>query len=123
MGFERTEVERDVGHRRRQYAARRAARQIALENMAIGHAAAELVDQLACRDAGWGELDPGIAHPAGDGEGAQSLAPVAALAGKPLGPLLDEIAHPVERLDIVAQGRPAKEPDLCREGRPLPRQA
>src|SRR5439155_25334118 len=38
------------------------------------------------------------------------------------GALLDDVAHPVEGLDIVAQRRPAEEPDLSREGRPLPRQ-
>ena len=69
-----------------------------------------------------GELDPRIAHPAGHREGAQPFAPVAALAGEPLRPFLDDVAHPVEGLDIVAQRRPAKEPDLRREGRPLPRQ-
>ena len=121
--FERAEIERDVRHRGRQDAARGAARQIALEDMSLGHAAAEFVDQLARGDAGRGELDPRVAHPSRHREGAQPLAPVAALAGEPLGALLDDVADPVEGLDIVAQGRPAEEPDLRREGRPLPRQA
>ena len=67
-------------------------------------------------------LTPGVLDPARDREAARPLAAVAALAGEPLGPLLDDVAHPVEGLDVVEQGRPAEEPDLRREGRLLPRQ-
>ena len=42
--LQRVEVERNVGERRRQDAARRAARQVSVESVAVGHAAAELVD-------------------------------------------------------------------------------
>src|SRR5262249_47232411 len=90
--------------------------------MALGHAAAEFVDELAYGDAGRGELDPGVAHPPRDRERAQPFAPVAALAREPFCALLDDVAHPVEGLDIVAQSRAAKEPDLRRERRALSRQ-
>ena len=50
------------------------------------------------------------------------LRPLRPLAGEPFGALLDDVAHPVEGLDVVAQGRAAKEPDLGRKGWPLPRQ-
>src|SRR5262249_27617765 len=59
----------------------------------------------------------------GDRKAAQPLAPVAALAGEPVGTLLDDVAHPAEGLDVVAQGRAAKEPDLGREGWSLARQS
>src|SRR5436190_2080792 len=91
--------------------------------MSLGHAAAEFFDQLARSDPGRGELDPGIAHPAGYRERTQPLAPIAALAGEPLRPFLDDVAHPVERLDVVAEGRAAEQANLGGEGRPLPRQA
>src|SRR6266566_100861 len=90
--------------------------------MSLDHAAAEFVDQLTRGDPGWGELDPRITHPPGNREGAQPLAPVAALARKPLGTLLDDVAHPIEGLDVVAQGRSSEEPDLRRKGWSLPRQ-
>src|SRR6185437_14253901 len=56
-------------------------------------------------------------------EAAQTLAPTAALAREPLRPLLDDVAHPIERLDIVDQRRPAEEPDLRGERRLVARQA
>src|SRR6185437_15000610 len=46
-----------------------------------------------------------------------------ALAREPLRPLLDDVAHPVERLDIVDQRRPAEQADLRRERRLVARQA
>src|SRR5215469_13977658 len=123
MGFERPEIQRDIRHRCRQDAPRGAARQIAFEDVALGHAAAEFVDQLPRGDAGRRELDTRIPHSSRHREGAQTFAPVAALASEPLRPLLDDVAHPEERLDIVAQGRSAEEPDLRRERRTLARQA
>src|SRR5438105_11235458 len=90
--------------------------------MSLGYAAAVLLNQLARSDPGRGELDPRIAHPPGYREGTQAFAPVAALAGEPLWPPLDDVAHPVEGLDVVAEGRPAEQSNLGGEGRPLPRQ-
>ena len=43
---------------------------------------------------------------------AQPLAAVAALAGEPVGALLDDVAHPEERLDVVDQRRAAEQADL-----------
>src|SRR5207253_10297656 len=69
------------------------------------------------------QLDPGLLDPPRDREGAQPLAAVAALAGEPLRPLFDDVAHPEQRLDIVDEGRPAEQPDLRWEGRLVARQA
>src|SRR3546814_6185915 len=55
--FELAEVERDVRLRGGQDAAGRAARQVGLEGVAVGHAAAILRDQLARRDAGRGRSE------------------------------------------------------------------
>ena len=107
--LELAEVERDVGHRGRQDAARGAARQVGAEAVAFRHAAAELVDQLARRDAGRRQLDARLPHPARDRVGAQPLAAVPPLAGEPGGPLLDDVPHPEQRLDIVDQRRPAEQ--------------
>ncbi len=68
-----------VRHRRRQDAARGAARQIGLEGVAVRHAAAILLDQFARRDAGRRELDAGLLHAARHREAAEALALVAAL--------------------------------------------
>ena len=100
---------------RRQDAARGAARQIALEDVAFRHAAAEFVDQLARGDAGRRQLDAGILDPARDREAARPLAPAAALAGEPFRALLDDVAHPIQRLDIVDERRAAEQPDLRRD--------
>ena len=91
--------------------------------MAVGHAAAELGDQLARRDPCRRELDARLLHPARDRIAAQALAAVAPLRGEPLRSLLDDVAHPVEGLDVVDQGRPAEQADLSGIGRPVPRQA
>src|SRR3984893_18536536 len=91
--------------------------------MAVRHAAAEFIDQLPRGHPGWGELDPGIMHPSRYREGPQPIAPVAALAGEPVRAFLDDVAHPEERLDVVAQGRPPEQSDLGRERRPLPRES
>ncbi len=123
MFLQRVEVQRHVGQRGRQDAARGATRQVALEVVAFGHAAAVFLDQLADGDPRRRQLDPGLAHPARDGKGAQPLAPMAAVAGEPVGALLDDLAHPVEGLHVVRQRRQAEEPDLGREGRLVARQA
>ena len=115
MRLERAEIERQVGQARRQDAARGAAREIALERMALRHAAAIFVDQLAHGDAGRRELDARLLDAARDREAARPLAAAAALAREPVRALLDDVAHPVERLDVVDEGRPAEEPDLRRD--------
>src|SRR5260370_10979177 len=120
LTFEGPKLHWDVRHPGRQYAAGSATRQIAFEGMPVGHATAKFVDQLARGDPGRGDLHSRIAHPSRYRERPQPLAPVAALASEPIHALLDDVAHPVEGLDVIAQGRPAEEPDLRREGRPLP---
>ena len=121
--FQRAEIERDVVHRGRQDAAGRAARQIGVEGVAVGHAAAEFVDQFAHGEAGRRELDAGILDAAGDRIAAQAVAAVAAVALPPVRALLDDVAHPEQRLDIVDQRRQAEQPDLERIRRLVPRQA
>src|SRR6516225_10591756 len=122
LGFECPEIEWNVRERGGQNAARGAARQIALEVMAFGHAAAILVDQLARGDAGRRELDPRVLDAPGHREGAAAIAAIATLPSEPLGALLDDVADPVEGLDVVDQSRPAKEPDLRWEGRLVARE-
>src|SRR6266851_4940189 len=122
MRLERAEIERNVGHAGRQDAARGAARQIALEDVANSDAAAELVDQLARRDAGRRQLDAGRSYSAGDREAAHALTVVTALRGNERGALLDDVAHPEDGLDVVDQGRPAEEADLTRKRRLVARQ-
>src|SRR5260221_8955719 len=123
IGLQRAEIERDVGQARGQDTARRAAWEVALEGMAVGHPTAELVDQLAHGDASRGQLDAGRLDAAGDREAAHALAVVAALAGDEGGALLDDVAHPEGGLDIVDQSGPAEQPDLARERRLVGRQS
>src|SRR5438270_854386 len=92
IGLQRAKIERDVGHRGRQDAAGGTAWEIALEGMAVGYATAELVDQLARGDPGGRQLDARRLDTPGDGEAAQPLAVVTALAGDEAGPLLDDVA-------------------------------
>src|SRR5258708_39052155 len=111
-----------IGVAGRQDAARGAAGKIALEAVALLHAAAMVLDQAPEGDPGRRDLDAGLFDPAGDGEGAKPLAPVLALACEPLGAALDDVADPVQRLDIVDERRPAEEPDLGGRRRLGPRQ-
>ena len=68
-------------------------------------------------------LTPGFLHPAGDRERAQALAAVAAVRGEPLAALLEDVAHPVQRLEVVLQRRPAEQADLRDVGRAQARHA
>ena len=120
---QRVEVERDVGLRRRQNSARGAARQVAVELVAFEHAAAVLVDELRQRDAGGREVHARLLDAAAHRERAQPLAAVAALAGEPLRPLLEDVAHPVQRLHVVLERGPAEQADLGHIRRPQARLA
>src|SRR5215212_3133633 len=122
MRLERAEIERDVGHGGRQDAAGGAARQIAFEGVPVGHAAAMLVDELAHGDSGRGELDAGVLHPSRNREGAKALAAVAPVRRERLRALLDDVAHPPQRLDIVDEGRAPEQADLARKRRLVARQ-
>ena len=78
--FQGSEIHRLVRHRRGQDAAGGAARQIALEGVAVGHAAAEFLDQFARGDAGRREHHARLLDAAGDREAAEAFALLAALA-------------------------------------------
>ena len=95
MLLKRAEIERDVGHRGGQYAARGAAREVALEDMAGRHAAAMLLDQLADGDPSIGNLDAGPVHPAGDRIRPEPLAAVAAAACEPVRTVGQDVSDPV----------------------------
>src|SRR5208282_556243 len=120
--LERAEVERDVRQRGRQDAARRPAGQIALEDVALRHAAAIFLDQLVRGNAGGSELHARLLDAARDREAAQSLASVTALAGEPGRTLLHDVTNPVKRLDVVNERGAAEETHLGRIGRLVARQ-
>ena len=110
--LQRIEVERDVRLRRRQDAAGGAARQIGVELVALEHAAAVFIHQLAQRDSGRREMHARLLHPSGNGERARAFAPMAALGGEPRRAFLHDLAHPVHRLHVVLERGTAEEPDL-----------
>ena len=74
-----------VGHGGWQDAARGAARQVGAEGVALGHAAAVLLQQLFHGDPGRRELDARLLHTAGNGKAVKAGASVAALTGEPGG--------------------------------------
>src|SRR5690606_1658631 len=100
-----------------------AAGQIALEAVAVEHAAAMLLDQLARRGAGGDELHARILHTAGDGIAAQTLGAVLALGGEPVRSLPDDLRYPVEGLDIVHESGSVEDADLRHVRRPVAREA
>src|SRR5206468_2228271 len=69
------------------------------------------------------ELDAGILDAARYREAARPFAAAAALIGEPVRSLLDDVAHPIERLDIVDERRAAEEPDLRGVGGLVARQS
>src|SRR5690606_34118041 len=93
-------------------AARRAAGQIAIESVAVQHAAAVFVDQLLDGDAGRRQMHARLLHATGDGEGTQAFATVATVPGKPLGPLLLDLAYPEKGLHVVLERRAAEQADF-----------
>src|SRR3546814_11843601 len=99
------EIERDVAQRRRQEAARRAARQVGLEDVALLHAATMAVDQLTHRDAGRRQLDARLLHSPRHRPGAGTRMPRLAERGETGGPLLHDVAPPPNRLDRVVDSR------------------
>src|SRR6202012_1991379 len=103
--------------------ARSAARQISLANLTLGHAPAEFLDQLACGDAGRRQHHTGLFHPARNRETAETLALMASLAGHPVRALLDKVADPEQRFDVLLQRRAAEQADMCDIRRAVARQA
>src|SRR6516164_11152608 len=91
--------------------------------MAVGHAAAEFVDQFAHGNASRRELDAWILHPARDRKAAEAFALMSALRGKPIDAALDNIAHPKQRLDILLKRRATEQTDLGDVRRAMTRQA
>ena len=85
--------------------------------MALGHAAAVLVQQFLQRDAGGRQFHPRIAHAAADAKGAQAVAPVATLGVKPVCALVQQSAQPVQGLEVVLQGRSSEQADFGNVGR------
>ncbi len=123
MRLQGVEVQRYIGQRRREEAARGTARQKGIELIAFGQAAAVFVHQLAQRDASRCQLHARLAHPAADAEAAQAFAPVPALRGKPLGATFHQLTYPVQGLDVVLQRGPTEQAHLGHVGRAQPRQA
>src|SRR5205814_9811659 len=58
------------------------------------------------------EMRAWLLNPAGNRARAQALAPVPPMRGEPGSALLDDLAHPVHRLHVVLERRPAEKPDL-----------
>ena len=87
------------------------------------HAAAIFLDQLARGHARGREHHAGLLDAAGDREAAQALALAPAVRGEPGGALLDDVAHPVQRLDILLERRAAEQADLRDVRRAMARQA
>ena len=121
VGLQGVEVEREVGERGGEDAARGAAGQVGEQAMAGLHAAAVLVHQLAQRDAGGGQVHAGLVHPPRHREAAQPAAPAPALAGE--GSAGGEQRDPVQGLDVVHQRGAAEEAELGDEGRAVARLA
>src|SRR3954468_18102933 len=89
--------------------------------MAVLHAAAIFVDELANGDTGRGRMHAGIVDAARNRKRAQALAAVPALLRKPRRALFDDVAYPVERLHVVLERGPPEETDLRDVRRPKPR--
>ena len=89
----------------------------------VDHAAAEFLDQFARGDAGRRQHHARLLDAAGDREAAETLALMAALRGHPVGALLDDVAHPVQRLDVLLERRAAEQADLRDIRRAVARQA
>ena len=68
-------------------------------------------------------LTPGSLDAARHRERAQALAAVPAVRGEPVAALLEDLAHPVQRLEVVLQRRPAEQADLRDVRRAQPRHA
>src|SRR5262249_37503834 len=96
---------------------------IPLERVARLHAAAILLDQLARSDAGGSEHHARLVDAAGDREAAEALALAPAMRGEPGGALLHNVAHPVERLDVLLERWATEQAHLRHIGRAMARQA
>ena len=91
--------------------------------MPILHATAIFVDQFAHRYAGGCQMHSRPAHTAGNRKRTQSLAAMAAEAGKPCRPARQNVTHPVQGLKIVLKRGVAEQAHLRDIGRPQARLA
>ena len=105
LGQRPAEIERKVAHRGGQDAARRAARQVGEQAVALLHAAAVFRDQFIERDAGRRQMHARLVDPARHREAAQAVAVVATVAGEPVRASAVDLGYPVDGLDVVHQGR------------------
>ena len=119
--FKLAEIEQQITHAGRQNPAGSAARQVGVEGMAVEHAAAIILDQLAHRDPSRRHLDARVLDPPGHRIAAKPGMTVLALIVEPIRPLLDDVADPEKGLDIVDQGWSAEETYLSDIGRPVTR--
>mgnify|MGYP003694665307 CR=1 FL=1 len=113
-GLQRVEVERDVVHRRRQDAARGAARQVAVEACARRSMPPQYSSISSwMRDAGRRELD---ARALRRGPRPRTSAGPCGRCGRARRtsrrPCSSELAHPVQRLEVVLERRPAEQAHL-----------
>ncbi len=85
--------------------------------MAVEHAAAIGVDQFLQGDARRSEFHPGRLHPAADAEGTQPLAAIQPKAAEPGRATLDDIAHPIQGLEVVFECGASEQTDFSDVGR------
>src|SRR6476660_8910273 len=90
--------------------------------MTLRHAPAVFVEQFTHGDAGGRELHAWVLHAARYGKAAEALAVMPPLRRGPLGALLDDVADPVHRLDVLLERRTAEQADLRNVRRTMPRQ-
>ncbi len=112
IGFQCAEIQRQIAQTRGENSARRAAGQVRLEGVTIGHPATEFVDQFTHRNPGGGEFDAGFLDAARDGETAQTMPAVASFAGQPIRSALDHVPNPVESFDVMDQCRATEQTHL-----------
>src|SRR5262249_29509483 len=100
-----------------------AAWEITLERVTRLHAAAIFVDQFAHGDAGRCQHHARLVDAAGDREAAETLALAPAMRREPSGALLHDVAHPVERLDVLLERGTTEQAPLRHVGWPVARQS
>src|SRR4029079_10511576 len=107
-----SEIEGQIRRAARQYAARRSAGQVGLENVALLHAARAL-DQFPGRHPGRRQDHAGLLPSPRYGPGARAPCAIHALVCEPLCALGQDLRHPIERFDILIESRAAEQADLC----------
>src|SRR6185503_3830293 len=98
---ERIEIERYVCKRGRQNSARSAAWKVTVQRVTVEHATAVFVDEFQQGDSGRRDVHARPFDASANRERAESPAAVPSVTGEPRGSLLDEVAHPVQRFQVV----------------------